>query len=370
MPSSVIDRTVGFRLGSTAETKTAFTEPLGKGFYSYARRENPTVASCELALAAIEKAEKCLLTTSGMAAINVAFSIFNDPNDHRPWIFPDNAYSGTIDYAENILKKQRGTNVILANSKIKNSTTASLIEAIKKTAPALVFIEPVSNPLLDVIDVPEVINVAHQNGARVVADNTFATPYLFRPLESGADIVVHSATKYLGGHNNILAGVIAVNDLDLYDRLICHRNVIGSVLSPDDAGRLENQLKTFSLRAAKQNETAMKIAKYLNTHPGVVEVRYPGLPSHAEHDLAHKLFGERGFGAIVTFDLAGSQKDSSQFVDSLSPYIPHIGSLGDVETTFLQVEACFLEGYSQSTIRLSIGIEPADEIIKRLDQVL
>jgi cystathionine beta-lyase/cystathionine gamma-synthase len=122
MPNSIIDRTIGFPLGSTAETETAFTEPIGKGFYSYARRENPTVVSCEQALAKIELAEKCLLTTCGMAAINVSYSIFNDPNDHRPWIFPDNSYSGTIEYAEKILRNQRGTNVIIANSKIKNSS--------------------------------------------------------------------------------------------------------------------------------------------------------------------------------------------------------------------------------------------------------
>ncbi|MDG1859958.1 MAG: PLP-dependent aspartate aminotransferase family protein, partial [Emcibacteraceae bacterium] len=320
--------------------------------------------------AKIELAEKCLLTTCGMAAINVSYSIFNDPNDHRPWIFPDNSYSGTIEYAEKILRNQRGTNVIIANSKIKNSSTSSLIDAIEKTPPALVFIEPVSNPMLDIIDVPEVIKVAHQYGARVIVDNTFATPYLFCPLEAGADIVVHSATKYMGGHNNILAGVIAVNDLELYARLISHRNVIGSVLSPDDAGRLENQLKTFSLRVAKQNETAMKVAEYLNNHSGVVKVRYPGLASHADHDLAQQLFDGRGFGAMVTFDLAGDEKDSSRFVVDLSLHIPHIGSLGDVETTFLHVEACFLEGYSRSTIRLSIGIESIEEIISKLDCVL
>ncbi|MBT5185938.1 MAG: PLP-dependent transferase [Kordiimonadaceae bacterium] len=370
MSSSVIDRTIGFPLGSIAETKTAFTEPLGKRLYSYARRENPTVTSCELALAEIEMAEKCLLTTSGMTAIDVAYSIFNDPNDHRPWIFPDDSYSGTIVYADKILKKQRGTNVIFANSKAKNSTTSSLIEAIEETPPALVFIEPVSNPMLDIIDVPKVIKVAHKYGARVIVDNTFATPYLFRPLEAGADIVVHSATKYLSGHNNILAGVIAVNDPDLYARLISHRNVIGSVISPDDAGRLEDQLQTFSLRVVKQNQTAMKIAAYLDKHSGVAKVRYPGLPTHCDHDLAQKLFGGRGFGAMITFDLAKKEKDCSRFVDDLSAHVPHIGSLGEVTTTFLHVEACFLEGYSPSTIRLSVGIEPADEIISKLDRVL
>lgn len=370
MTNSIIDRTVGFPLGSTSETETAFSEPLGNRFYSYARRENPTVSSCEQVLAKIEHAEKCLLTTSGMAAINVVYSIFNDPEDNRAWLFPDDAYSGTIEYADKILKRQRGTNVIFSVSKAKETSTSSMIDAIERTRPALVFIEPISNPMLDIVDVPEVIKVAREYGARVVVDNTFATPYLFRPLEIGADIVVHSATKYLGGHNNILAGVIAINDPGLFDRLIEHRNVIGAVISPDDAARLEDQLKTFSLRIAKQNETAVNVAEYLNQHSGVASVNYPGLPSNKHHELAQELFAGRGFGAMITFDLARDDKGSSRFVDDLSRHFPHIGSLGDVETTFLHIESCFLEGYNQSTIRLSLGIETADEIIKKLDAVL
>ena len=368
--STTIDRTVGFPLGSTKDAENSFTEPLGKGFYSYARRENPTVAHCENVLADIEKAKKCLLTTSGMAAINVAYSTFNDPDDNRAWLFPDDAYSGTIEYADKILKRQRGTNVIFADTAVKKSPTLSLIDAIKRTRPALVFIEPISNPMLDIVDVPTVIKVAHEYDARVLVDNTFATPYLFRPLDAGADIVVHSATKYMGGHNNILAGVIAVNDTDLYARLIEHRNVIGAVISPDDAARLEDQLKTFGLRVAKQNETAAKVAEYLSQHAGVASINYPGLPSNKYHELAQELFEERGFGAMITFDLARDDKESSRFVDDLSLHIPHIGSLGDVETTFLHIESCFLEGYNQSTIRLSVGIETADEIINKLDKVL
>ncbi len=367
---STIDRTIGFPLGSTKDAEYSFTEPLGKGLYSYARRENPTVAHCENILSDIEKAEKCLLTNSGMAAINVAYSIFNDPDDKRAWLFPDDAYSGTIEYADKILKRQRGTNVIFANTMVKNSPTLSLIDAIKRTRPALVFIEPVSNPMLDIVDVPKVIKVAHEYDARVVVDNTFATPFLFRPLETGADIVVHSATKYLGGHNNILAGVIAVNDDALYARLIEHRNIIGAVISPDDAARLEDQLKTFSLRVAKQNETALKIANYLYRHTGVASINYPGLPSNKYHELAQSLFAGGGFGGMITFDLARDDKECSQFVDDLSLHIPHIGSLGEVETTFLHIESCFLEGYNQSSIRLSIGIDSADDIINKSDTAL
>ncbi len=370
MTSSVIDRTIGFPLGGVDETETAFTMPLGSGLYSYARRENPTVADCERALAEIERAEWCLLTTCGMAAVNVALSIFNDPDDHRPWVFPADVYSGTKQYATEVLQTQRGVNTRFAEPAGDHSTTANLISAIEDEPPALVFIEPVSNPLLDVVDVPAVMEAAQNQGALVVVDNTFATPYLFHPLDIGADLVVHSATKYLGGHNNILAGAIGVNDPDLHARLLIHRNTIGSVLSPDDAGRLKTQLSTFSLRVARQNATAMKIAEYLDNHAAIARVRFPGLSSHSDHSLAQKMFDQRGFGAMITFDLACSEEGCRRFVDDLSPDLPHIGSLGDVTTSFLHIKACFGEEYDPSTIRLSVGIEPAEQIISSLEHAL
>ncbi len=370
MTSSLIDRTIGFPLGGVEETKTAFTMPLGSRLYSYARRENPTVTDCERTVAEIETADWCLLTTCGMAAINVALSIFNDPDDRRPWLFPADAYSGTKDYATDVLRNQRGVNIRFADPSGPDSTTANLISAIQDEPPAMVFVEPVSNPILDIVDVPAVVEAAKNQGARVVVDNTFATPYLFHPLDVGADLVVHSATKYLGGHNNILAGAICGKDPDLYARLITHRNTIGSVLSPDDAGRLKSQLATFSLRVARQNATAMEIAEYLDNHPAIAKVRYPGLLSHADHSLAQKMFDQRGFGAMITFDLALSEEGCRRFVEELSSDIPHIGSLGDVTTSFLHVKACFGEGYEPTTIRLSVGIEPAEQIISSLEHAL
>jgi cystathionine beta-lyase/cystathionine gamma-synthase len=370
MSDSLVDRTIGFHLGGVVETETAFKTPLGEGLYSYARRENPTVADCERALADIEIARYCLLTSSGMAAINIALSIFNDPNDHRPWIFPADVYSGTADYATAVLKNQRGTNVRFAEPAGQISTTSNLIRAIEDEPPALVFIEPISNPLLDIIDVRAVAEVAHNHGACVVVDNTIATPYLFSPLNAGADLVVHSATKWLAGHNNILAGAICVNEPDLRARLLTHRNTIGSVLSPDDAGRLKVQLATFVLRLARQNATAMTIAEYLENHPDIAKVRYPGLSSHPDLKLAQEMFDQRGFGAIITFDLARSEEESRRFVDDLSPDIPHIGSMGDVTTSFLHIKACFGEGYEPTTIRLSVGIEPAEQIISSLEKAL
>jgi cystathionine beta-lyase/cystathionine gamma-synthase len=370
MTNSIIDRTIGFQLGGVRDTEIAFTRPLGDGLYSYARRENPTVADCERALAKIENAKACLLAPCGMAAINIALSIFNDPKNRRPYLFPADAYSGTLDYAATVLRDQRGMNVRLADPAGERSTTENLINAVEEDAPAVVFIEPISNPFLDIIDVPKVAAAAHKQGAMVVVDNTFGTPYLFQPLENGADIVVHSGTKYLAGHNNILVGAIGVNDNSLRARLHLHRNAIGSVISPDDAGRLKTQLLTFPLRLERQNENAMRLAAFLNGHPAVAHVRYPGLPAHGSHDLARHLFGEKGFGAMITFDLACTMEKAVAFVDELSPRIPHIGSLGDVHTSFLHVQACFGKEYDPSTIRLSVGIEPADEIIGHLEQVL
>ena len=370
MTDSVIDRTIGFPLGSVEETEIAFTVPLGSGHYSYARRENPTVSDCERALAEIENSKSCILTPCGMAAINIALSIFNDPKDHRPWLFPADVYSGTKEYASEVLQNQRGVNAKFANPAGQNSTTSNLISAIENEPPALVFIEPISNPLLDVIDIPAVAEAAHHHRACVVVDNTIATPYLFHPLDAGADLVVHSATKYLAGHNNILAGAICVNDPELHTRLLTHRNTIGSVLGPDDAGRLKTQLSTFSLRLTRQNEAAMKIAEFLENHPSIATVRYPGLSSHSDYKLARKMFDDRGFGALITFDLARNEEGSRRFVDDLSPDIPHIGSMGDVTTSFLHINACFGEGYEPSMIRLSVGTEPAEQIISRLEHAL
>ena len=374
MTNSLIDRTIGFPLGGVDDTEIAFTTPLGEGLFSYARRENPTVSDCERALAEIEMAEWCLLTSCGMAAIDIALSIFNNPVDRRPWIFPADVYTGTAQLATEVLQNQRGTKIKFADpagqNSSQNSTTSNLIRAIEEEPPALVFIEPISNPLLDIIDIHAVAQAARHHGARVVVDNTIATPYLFHPLDAGADLVVHSATKNLAGHNNILAGAICVNDPDLRARLLTHRNTIGSVLSPDDAGRLKTQLSTFSLRLARQNATAMKIAEYLENHPAIDNVRYPGLSSHSDYNLARKMFDQRGFGAMITFDLARSEEGSRRFVDKLSPHIPHIGSMGDVTTSFLHIRACFGEGYEPSTIRLSVGIEPAEQIISSLERAL
>lgn len=370
MSDSLINRTVGFRLGGVEETENAFTAPLGGGLYSYARRENPTVADCERSIAEIEMAEWCLLVTSGMAAINVALSIFNDPDDHRPWLFPADVYSGTKQYAVEVLQNQRGVNTQFADPAGASSTTSNLIRTIENEPPALVFIEPISNPCLDIIDISAVVERAHHHGARVVVDNTFATSYLFHPFDVGADLVVHSATKYLAGHNNILAGAICVNDSDLHAQLILHRNTIGAVLSPDDAGRLKTQQLTFSLRLARQNATAMKVAEFLDGHPSIEKVRYPGLPSHPDYGLAQTMFKHRGFGAMITFDLKGSEEGSSRFVDELSVDIPHIGSLGDVTSSFLHVKACFGGEYEPTTIRLSIGIESAEQIMGWLNSAL
>ena len=250
------------------------------------------------------RADWCILTPCGMAAINTALSIFNDPADARPWLFPADVYSGTAQYAAEVLKGQRGTNVRFTDPAGANSTTANLVGAIEEEAPALVFVEPITNPLLDVVDVPAVVRAARRQGALVVVDNTIGTPYLFKPLDAGADLVVHSATKWLAGHNDILAGVIGVNDPDLRARLLMHRNTIGTVISPDDAGRLKSELATFSLRVARQNASAAELAGYLEDHPGVARVRYAGLSSHADHAVARSLFDERGFGALITFDLA------------------------------------------------------------------
>lgn len=370
MTNMVIDHTVGFELGGIGETEEAFSRPLGSGIYSYARRENPTVAECERALADIENAAWCLLAPCGMAAINIALSVFNDPGGGRPYLFPPDVYSGTRDYATRILEGQRGLAVRFAEPAGRRTTTENLLRAIADDAPGVVFVEPISNPLLDIIDVGEVVAAAHAAGARVIVDNTFATPFLYHPLAAGADIVVHSGTKYLGGHNDLLAGVIGGNDDDLRARMHWQRNAIGSVIGPDGAGRLKAHLQSFRLRLRQQNETAARVADFLNGHEGVGKLRYPGLSGHPGRDLARRMFADRGFGAMISFEVNRAPDEMARFVDDLRQHIPHIGSLGDVHTSFLHVRACFGDDYPPGLIRLSVGTEPAEDIMSRLGRVL
>jgi cystathionine beta-lyase/cystathionine gamma-synthase len=204
----------------------------------------------------------------------------------------------------------------------------------------------------------------------VIVDNTFATSHLCKPLEWGADLVVHSATKYICGHNDILAGVISGNDGALRQQLLEYRILVGSVLSPDDAARLLSYSWTLDIRLCRQNSGAAVIADFLNKHPAVSEVRYPGLKPGRQYDIATSMFGDKGFGAMLLFRIASGREGCQRLLDSLNGRIPHLGTLGHVETSILHIESSFLGGYPTDAFRLSVGIEDAAKTIKILKAAL
>jgi cystathionine beta-lyase/cystathionine gamma-synthase len=222
--------------------------------------------------------------------------------------------------------------------------------------------------MLIVADVSDIVKITKKNSAKVIIDNTFATPWLYKPLNEGADIVIHSATKYFSGHGNITAGVICGNDDNIMRSAIEYRKFVGHMLSPDDAYRLQTQLKSFELRFSRQCDNASKLAGYLEKSPLIGKVWFPGLRNHVTHNIAEKIFKGRGFGAMITFDFNG--KDNSEkkirrdkFIELVSEEIKLIPTLGDPHTILMPVEAVWGTKYPEpGMIRLSVGFEDYAEL--------
>ncbi|MFN8258919.1 MAG: PLP-dependent transferase [Bacteroidales bacterium] len=331
--------------------------------YIYSRYRNPTVVAIEKQLAKTEESNWSLLLQSGMAAIDVALSIFQEADNNRPWLFFTEIYGGTNTFINSVLIKRRGINIKRFAPGPENYNLQDFIEVLDKENPSLIYFETISNPMLIVPDVISIIHEAKKRNIYILVDNTFATPYLWKPLQEEADLVIHSATKYLSGHGNISAGVLSGNDTQLMQKAIEYRKWVGHMISPDDAYRLGSQLLTFELRYKKQLENAQKLAEFLENHYNVNKVLYPGLKSHPSYKNAVKIFNNKGFGAIITFQLDGEddymkRERSKIFIEKISRYFYLIPSLGDAETIFLPVDAVWGEKYPDpATIRLSVGIE-------------
>jgi cystathionine gamma-synthase/methionine-gamma-lyase len=251
---------------------------------------------------------------------------------------------------------------------------------IRDVKPSVVHCEIISNPLLRVIDVPAISRAAHEVGARLVLDATFATPVLFRGLEHGADVVVHSMTKYLNGHGDVTGGVCVTNDSELLGGFKQAATIAGAALSPFDAWLTLRGLRTLPLRMKRHCENAMQVATFLEENEPVARVHYPGLPSHAQHDVARRLLGSRGFGGMVAFEMRdGTRRSAMQFMNALRLVQPAT-TLGDVwslamyppESSHRDLSAEELDqaGISRGLIRLSIGIEDPEDIIGDLEQAL
>ena len=365
-------RDSGFELYDAKTTANTFKSESAPerepDLYIYSRYRNPTVVSAEEEIMKLEKCKWALLTQSGMSAIDTAVSIFQNGKDTRPWLFFTEIYGGTISYADSILKKRRGLeihNFTPIDGKYNLKDFENVIQSIK---PEFVYLETISNPLLIVTDVIKVIETAKKYGSRVIVDNTFATPQLFKPLEYGADIVVHSATKYFSGHGNLTAGVICGNDKAIMQSAIEYRKFIGHMLSPDDAYRLQTQIQSFELRFSRQCENAILITEHLSKVSVIKKIWFPGLKSHDTFDIAEKLFKGKGYGAMITIDFDGKESDEKRrrrdgFIMNVSDKIKLIPTLGDPHTILMPVESVWGAKYPEpGMIRLSIGFENYEEL--------
>ena len=336
--------------------------------YIYSRYRNPTVVAAEEEILKLEGAAWALLTQSGMSAIDVAFSIFQKGREVKPWLFFSEIYGGTITFADFILKQKRGLDIHSFSPDGERYDPGQFETLVKKIRPEIVYLETISNPMLIVPDAKDIISISKKYGAVIFVDNTFATPLLWKPLEDGADVVIHSATKYLSGHGNITAGVICGNDDDILHRCVEYRKYAGHMLSADDAYRLNTQLKTLSLRVRQQFINAAGIAEILKQSPYIAKVWYPGMNDHPSHNEAVKLFRDKGFGGMVTFDFTGKNMDEKRklrdrFIKNVSDSIKIIPSLGDPRTMMLPVASVWGAKYPEpGMIRLSSGFEDTEEI--------
>jgi cystathionine beta-lyase/cystathionine gamma-synthase len=373
-------RDSGFELYDAETTSDAFkaeTEHSRAPYnYIYSRYRNPTVVSAEEEIMRIEGCSWALLTQSGMSAIDTALSVFQYGKKSRPWLFFTEIYGGTISFIESVLKMRRGIDIHYFMPSEGKYNLIDFEKVLSDLKPEIVYIESISNPMLIVADVTELTRIAKKSGSRVIIDNTFATPRLYKPLNEGADIVIHSATKYFSGHGNLTAGVICGNDEKIMQSAIEYRKLVGHMLSPDDAYRLETQLKSFELRFSRQCENASKLAGYLTKVNIIKKVFFPGLMTHPTHLTALKLFKENGFGAMITFDFDGKDGNEKRirrdnFIKLVSDKIKLIPTLGDPHTILMPVEAVWGAKYPEpGMIRLSVGFEEYFELEETISKAL
>ncbi len=363
------DPTTGATITPIYQTSTYTQQGLGenKGF-EYSRTGNPTRAALETCLASLENARHGLAFGSGMAATSAVLSLLR-PGDHV--IAGDDLYGGTYRIFERVLRPMGVT-----FDYVPARDVAAYAAAVKSET-KMIWAETPTNPLLSLVDIAALAAVARARGITLVVDNTFATPYLQRPLDLGAHIVVHSTTKYLNGHSDVVGGAVLTSDDQLYSDIKFYQNAAGGVPSPFDSWLVLRGAKTLSVRMRQHCENAMRVAEFLAGHPLVRRVYYPGLPSHPDHELARRQM--RDFGGMVSFEFEGSRADVDTFVRHLRIFAL-AESLGGVESlcchpasmTHGSIPAAERErrGVTETLLRLSVGIEDVSDLIADLDQAL
>jgi len=340
----------------------------GKDRYEYGRYGNPTEKVAEQRLADLEDAQDCVVFGSGMSAVVTTILALVRSGDHI--VITDDAYKKTLEFCSSYIQRFGVTCTIVPFGDYN-----ALDNAVKPNTRFIISESP-TNPYLNIFDLERLHDIAKKHNILTLIDGTFATPMNQRPLDFGVDLVIHSCTKYLAGHNDILAGSVLGSE-KLISQIRDLHKAMGGVIDPHCCYLLLRGLKTFPLRMAAQNNTAMTVAQYLEKHPAVKRVYYPGLPSHPHHDIAKKQMS--GFGGVITFDIKGRLAQAKRFLDSLK--LCFIApSLGGVETlithpalvsyySHTKKERLAL-GITDSLIRLAVGIENPDDIIADLDQAL
>ena len=328
--------------------------------------QNPTSEQVEKIVCQLEHGIDAFALSTGMAAITLLMEIFK-PGDHL--IVDSDLYGGTIRLFDNVSVKN-GINFTRANCSVDD------LEALIKPQTKAIFIETPSNPMMNVTDIKKVADITKRHNLLLIVDNTFMSPYFQTPLELGADVVVHSGTKFLAGHNDTLAGFIVIKDKDLQEKLRFLIKTTGSGLSPFDSWLVLRGIKTLALRMEKSQENAAKIVNWLKTQKCVTKVIYPGLPEHPGHKIMQEQ--ARGFGSMVTFRLTSVEKALS--VLEKVRLIKYAESLGGVETLItypttqthadVPEELRLKNGITPETLRLSVGIENVEDLIGDLEQAL
>ncbi|WP_030236638.1 cystathionine gamma-synthase [Streptomyces sp. NRRL S-350] len=337
-----------------------------RGGYEYSRSANPTRTALEECLAALEGGARGLAFASGLAAEDTLLRTILKPGDHI--VIPNDAYGGTFRLFAKVLTRW-GVEFSVANTQ----DLATVREALRPNTRA-VWVETPSNPLLGITDLAALAGIAHDAGALLVVDNTFASPYLQQPIALGADAVVHSTTKYMGGHSDVVGGALVLADAALGEEVAYHQNAMGAVSGPFDAWLVLRGIKTLGVRMDRHSANAEKVAELLASHPKVSQVLYPGLPEHAGHDIAAKQM--KAFGGMVSFRVAGGEEAAVEVCNRTQLFT--LGeSLGGVESliehpgrmTHASAAGSPLE-VPADLVRVSVGIESIDDLLADLKQAL
>ena len=350
------------------QTSTYAQQGIGKhkGF-EYARTQNPTRSALEANLAALEGGRAGFAFASGMAATNAVMTLLR-AGDHV--IVSDNTYGGTFRLFDKVLRKF-GLEFSYVDAREPQN-----VEDAARPETRMVFIETPTNPVMSLVDISAVAEITRRRGVRLVVDNTFMSPYFQRPLELGADIVVHSTTKYLNGHSDSIGGAVILNDEEDIRAMAFIQNSAGAIISPMDAWLVMRGTKTLAVRMRQHDENGRMVARFLSEHPKVRHVYYPGLKSHPQHELARRQM--TGFGGMISFE-TGSLENASRVLEGVK--LCTLGeSLGGVETlishpaTMTHASVPEVErdrlGITDGLVRISVGIEDVDDIIADLDKAL